>query len=137
MDWVRATLSDLFLRLAARVSASTPTETPPPVSRQPQSVGQSDQHAGGGGPQMAAADDPPPEDFSGFRITLERQQPDGSWQFIATATLCNETCRMLYLVFSGINLLAFAQMSPTEQQIMLDGLRVTPPPEPAPHTVLH
>ncbi len=128
MDWVRATLSDIFLHLAERISASTPTETPPPVSRQPQSAGQSDQHAGGGGPQTVAADDPSLNDFSGFRIILECRLPDGCWQFVSMEMLSERARRQL---------LAFAQISPAERQAVVDNLGVSPPPEPTMRAVLH
>ncbi len=129
MDWVRATLSDFLLHLAARISAPEPTETPPPVSRQPQSAGQSpNQHTGGGGPQMAAADDPPPEDFSGFRIILECRLPDGCWQFVSMEMLSERARRQL---------LAFAQISPAERQAVVDYISDIPLPDLDQPTVVH
>ncbi len=131
MDWVRATLSEFFFRLAARVSASTPTATPPPVSRQPESAGQSsDQQAGGGRPLSPRAIEsrPPLDDFSGFRITLEALQPNGSWQFVSMEML-NERARQ--------QLLAFAQLSLDERQVVVDHISDFPLPDLDQPTVVH
>ena len=141
MDWVKAALRDFLLHLAARVSAPAPTDTPPPASRLSQATGQSsDQHAGGGGPlspraieareanAAIAADDPSLNDFSGFRIILERRLPDGRWQFVSMEMLSERARRQL---------LAFAQISPAERQAVVDNLGVSPPPEPTMRAVLH
>ena len=84
-----------------------------------------------------ANSDRPEDGEPGLRLIIERRRADGTWEPAVIAALTEWYRWQLFLVFSGVDLLEYARMSPAEQRLAWDELDASPPPDIAPEIVLH